>query len=67
LTVDDAELEFSDGFTDLHTRSYEAILSGNGFCLEDNRVAIETVSGIRSMAITRGDYGEEHSFLRKVK
>jgi UDP-N-acetyl-2-amino-2-deoxyglucuronate dehydrogenase len=66
LTVDGEELEFSDGFTDLHTRSYEAILSGHGFGLEENRVAIETVAGIRKLPITRGADGEEHPFFRKL-
>ena len=41
------DIEFSDGFTELHTRSYEEILAGRGFGLEENRVAIETVAHIR--------------------
>lgn len=41
-------VEFSDGFTELHTRSYEEILAGRGFGLEENRVAIETVAHIRN-------------------
>lgn len=48
ITIGDEEFEFSGGFTDLHTRSYEAILEGNGFGLEENRVAIETVADIRN-------------------
>ena len=44
-------VEFSDGFTDLHTKSYSEILTGRGFGLEENRVAVETVSRIRSSAI----------------
>lgn len=52
ITIDNQEVEFSGGFADLHTRSYEHILSGNGFGLEDNRVAIETVSQIRTMGIS---------------
>lgn len=48
ITVDGKEIEFSGGFTDLHTRSYEEILKGNGFGLEENRVAIETVAKIRT-------------------
>lgn len=44
-------LEFSEGFTELHTRIYEDILSGGGFGVEDNRVAIETVSTIRNAPI----------------
>ena len=44
-------IEFSDGFTELHTMIYENILSGAGFGVEDNRVAIETVSTIRNAPI----------------
>ena len=47
ITVDGEEIEFSGGFTDLHTRSYEEILAGRGFGLEENRTAIDTVSAIR--------------------
>jgi len=52
ITVDRQEIEFSAGFTDLHTRSYEEILAGRGFGLEENRVAIETVSSIRKAPIS---------------
>ena len=48
ITIEEEEFEFSGGFTDLHTRSYEAILAGRGYGLEDNRVAIETVQAIRT-------------------
>lgn len=48
ITIDGEELEFSGGFTDLHSLSYQEILNGNGFGLEDNRCAIETVVGIRN-------------------
>lgn len=51
ITIDGKELEFSGGFTDLHTHSYQHILKGQGFGLEDNRTAIETVSQIRTMPI----------------
>lgn len=47
ITVDGEEVEFSEGFTDLHTRSYEQILAGKGFGLEDARKSIEIVHGIR--------------------
>jgi UDP-N-acetyl-2-amino-2-deoxyglucuronate dehydrogenase len=47
LTIDDDEFEFSDGFTELHTRSYEEILKGNGFPIEENRKSIELVHKIR--------------------
>lgn len=48
ITVDGEEIEFSGGFTDLHTSSYQLILEGRGFGLETNRTAIETVAAIRS-------------------
>jgi len=47
IMVDGEEVEFSDGFTDLHTRSYEQILSGNGFGLGDARKSINIALGIR--------------------
>jgi UDP-N-acetyl-2-amino-2-deoxyglucuronate dehydrogenase len=47
ITVDGAEVEFSEGFTDLHTRSYEHIISGEGFGLQDARRSIEIVQSIR--------------------
>jgi len=51
IMIGDEELEFSGGFTDLHTQSYENILAGNGYGLEENRTAIETVEKIRDQAI----------------
>jgi UDP-N-acetyl-2-amino-2-deoxyglucuronate dehydrogenase len=60
ITVDGQQIEFSGGFTDLHTRSYEEILAGRGFGLEENRVAIETVAQIRSA--TPESNGERHPF-----
>ena len=62
ITVDGEEIEFSGGFTDLHTRSYAEILAGNGFPLEVNRTAIEAVSRIRDaeLAPSRGD---RHPFV----
>jgi UDP-N-acetyl-2-amino-2-deoxyglucuronate dehydrogenase len=60
LAANGEDIEFSDGFTDLHTRSYEEILAGRGFGLEENRVAIETVAGIRQAPVVPG--GERHPF-----
>lgn len=48
LVADGESVEFSDGFTELHTRIYEEVLSGRGFGVEENRVAIETVAQIRT-------------------
>ena len=53
LSANGSQIEFSDGFTDLHTRSYEEILAGRGFGLEENRVAVSTVAHIRSAAISK--------------
>ena len=44
ITAGDESIEFSGGFTDLHTRSYEELLARRGFGLEENRVAIDTVA-----------------------
>lgn len=59
LTIGEQEFEFSGGFTDLHTKSYRAILDGNGFGLDENRVAIDTVSTIRTQA-PQPSVGEVH-------
>lgn len=64
ITVDSEEIEFSGGFTDLHNRSYEEILAGHGFGLEENRTAIATVATIRD-AVPAGLIGDYHPFLRK--
>jgi UDP-N-acetyl-2-amino-2-deoxyglucuronate dehydrogenase len=47
LRIEDREIEFSDGFTDLHTTCYKEILNGNGFGIESARPSIETVYTIR--------------------
>ena len=66
IKVDGEEIEFSGGFTDLHTRSYEEIISGRGFGLEDNRVAIQTVSEIRN-SLPIGLIGDCHPYLHSRK
>jgi UDP-N-acetyl-2-amino-2-deoxyglucuronate dehydrogenase len=64
ITVDGKEIEFSGGFTDLHTLSYQDILDGNGFGLAHARPSIETVHTIRN---ARPDLsrGEQHPFIQK--
>lgn len=62
ITVDGEEIEFSGGFTDLHTQSYQKILSGSGFGVEESRVAIQTVADIRQ-ATPEGLVGEYHPLL----
>jgi UDP-N-acetyl-2-amino-2-deoxyglucuronate dehydrogenase len=55
------EIEFSDGFTDLHTRSYEAILQGNGYGLNEVKAAIQIVHDIRTTQ-PLGLTGDFHPF-----
>jgi UDP-N-acetyl-2-amino-2-deoxyglucuronate dehydrogenase len=47
LVIDGETIDFSDGFEDLHTAAYEAILSGNGVPLEETRKGIQLVHDIR--------------------
>jgi UDP-N-acetyl-2-amino-2-deoxyglucuronate dehydrogenase len=64
ITVDDNEIEFTDGFTDLHTTLYQAVLAGKGFGIEDASHSIETVYNIRHAAINeKREY--LHPFLIK--
>lgn len=63
ITVDGQEVEFSEGFTDLHTRVYERTLAGHGFGLEDARPSIELTHCIRtSPLVAPGDLA--HPFLK---
>ena len=52
ITYDDKEIEFTGGFTDLHTLVYQDILSRGGFGLEAARPSIELVYGIRNTKIS---------------
>lgn len=52
VVADGEDIEFSDGFTELHTRIYEEVIAGRGFGVEDNRVAIETVAHIRNAPLS---------------
>ena len=52
ITVDGQQLEFSEGFTDLHTRVYQEVLAGRGFGIADARPSIELSHRIRSAPIT---------------
>ncbi len=58
ITMNNEEIEFSEGFTDLHTESYNKILQGNGFRLLEAKNAIETVYTIRNARPIglKGDY-----------
>lgn len=65
ITCDEEQVEFSDGFTDLHTVSYQAILAGEGFGLSAARDSIELVHGVRTKAPDRSR-GEVHPFVQRV-
>ena len=58
LSIGGDAVDFTDGFTDLHTKSYEAILAGNGFGITDARPAIDIVYQIRHQQPLglKGDY-----------
>lgn len=51
ITVDGQEIEFSEGFSDLHTRVYAETLAGNGFSIADARPSITLTHRIRTMAV----------------
>jgi UDP-N-acetyl-2-amino-2-deoxyglucuronate dehydrogenase len=61
ITIDNEALEFSAGFTELHTKSYKKILLNKGFGLEEVRKSIEIVHDIRNNGITIK--GEKHPFI----
>jgi len=52
ITVDGEEIEFSGGFTDLHTRVYEETLAGRGFGIQDARPSIALTHRIRTSPIS---------------
>lgn len=64
ITIEGEEIEFSEGFADLHTRSYEEIMKGNGFEIGESRKSIEIVYNIRNQTPVglKGDY---HPFALK--
>lgn len=66
ITVDGQEIEFSGGFTDLHTLSYQEILKSNGFGLEETKKSVEIVYQIRN-ANPVGLKGEYHPYCKNIK
>lgn len=65
ILIDGEEIEFSEGFTDLHTLTYKEILAGNGFGLQESRQSVETAYIIRNSKASelKGDY---HPFLKSA-
>jgi UDP-N-acetyl-2-amino-2-deoxyglucuronate dehydrogenase len=64
ITVDGQAVEFSEGFTDLHTRVYEETLAGRGFGIAEARPSIELTYAIRTAPISPKDECA-HPFLNK--
>jgi UDP-N-acetyl-2-amino-2-deoxyglucuronate dehydrogenase len=65
ITIDNEEIEFSEGFTDLHTLTYSEIIAGRGFGLQDARQSVETVYTIRN-AKPVGIKGDYHPILKNI-
>lgn len=66
MTLDGQEIEFSDGFTDLHTRVYREILSGQGAGISDARPAIELVFALNHCEAIYNAHGC-HPFLKTTR
>lgn len=65
IDISGEQLEFSEGFTDLHTTSYREILEGRGYGLADARHCIETVDVIRHAAVARDAADRTHPFVAR--
>jgi len=63
IDISGEQLEFSEGFTDLHTISYREILAGRGYGLADARHCIETVDVIRTASV-QAPGADAHPFAR---
>jgi UDP-N-acetyl-2-amino-2-deoxyglucuronate dehydrogenase len=63
MQMEGEEIEFSDGFTELHTNSYKEILAGNGFGLQEAMPSIQIVHNIRTQEPV-GLVGDYHPFAR---
>ncbi|MCL6415793.1 Gfo/Idh/MocA family oxidoreductase [Aestuariirhabdus sp. Z084] len=66
ITVEGEEIEFSGGFTDLHTLSYKDVLGGGGFGLEEARNSIEIVQTIRAAELSTNSENY-HAYVSRVK
>jgi UDP-N-acetyl-2-amino-2-deoxyglucuronate dehydrogenase len=66
MTVDGEEIEFTAGFTDLHTRVYEETLAGRGFGIDDARPAIELAHRIRNAPLAAGG-DAVHPLFRRAR
>lgn len=65
ITIDGNEIEFSNGFNDLHTKVYQRTLTGNGFTIEDAKPSINLTHQIRTSEISEFDEFI-HPYYRKL-
>ena len=65
ITVNGEEIEFSEGFSDLHTETYKEILAGRGFGLKEARQSVDTAYNIRNSKPV-GLQGDYHPILRTI-
>ena len=66
LVINGEEFDFTNGFTDLHTLSYERIFAGRGFAVEDTACAVHTLDMLRKSAAV-GLTGDYHPLLRNLQ
>jgi UDP-N-acetyl-2-amino-2-deoxyglucuronate dehydrogenase len=65
ITIDGTEVEFTEGFTDLHTEIYRRVLAGQGFGIDDARPSIELTSQIRNAKVLANPAGA-HPWLQRL-
>lgn len=65
VTVNGKEIEFSDGFSDLHTMAYREILDGRGFGIQDAQPSISLVHNLRKAPLVKGSRSVCHPFLKR--
>ena len=66
IDIGGEKLEFSDGFADLHTVSYQEILAGRGYGLDDARHSIETVNSIRNAGLSPLN-ADVHPYVKVIR
>jgi UDP-N-acetyl-2-amino-2-deoxyglucuronate dehydrogenase len=67
LTIGGEEVEFSDGFAELHTSVYRAILAGGGFGIEDARASVNLVHRLRTAPVTSSSPGLTHPYVAQFR
>ncbi|MBI5068827.1 MAG: Gfo/Idh/MocA family oxidoreductase [Deltaproteobacteria bacterium] len=67
LTIGGEEVEFSDGFADLHTAVYREILAGRGFGIDDARASVTLAHDIREAPVVRAGGDRTHPFVVRTR